>query len=66
MKNKLLRIYVFIFELFVFFSSLACVMLLFNELEGSWSKILSAIYFPIHVGSFWYMMNNSFRKNTKK
>ena len=51
MKEKLARIYIFIFMLFTFGASLYCV---FQLLGGH--KALQALYFPLHVGSFYMML----------
>ena len=51
MKEKFARVYIFIFMTFVFGSSLYCVIQLLDGHEA-----LQAIYFPLHIGSFYMMM----------
>lgn len=59
MKQKLARIYIFIFMLFTFFSSLSCM---YKLLDGH--EALQTIYFLLHIGSFYMMM--FWRPNNKE
>lgn len=51
MKEKIARVYIFIFMIFVFVTSLYCV---YQLLDGH--KALQILYLPIHIGSFYMML----------